>query len=83
VRARRNEAACEVTVSDNGPGLEPDEQMRIFRRFYKSDAARDARRSGFGLGLSICRKIVEVHGGLIKAEGRRGEGTTIRVHLPA
>ncbi len=71
-----------VEVQDTGIGIPPDEQERVFARFYRSDPARSAERGGMGVGLSIARKIVEAHGGRIELESTPGEGSTFRVILP-
>ncbi len=72
-----------ITVTDNGPGMEPDEAAHIFERFYRSDPSRSRSNGGAGLGLSIVSAIVANHGGTVSAEGRVGAGTTFTVHLPA
>lgn len=82
VRARAGDATCRVEVTNTGPAIPQEQLMRIFHRFHKADVARERREEGYGLGLSICQKIAEVHGGLIRAESNEEEGTTIRVHLP-
>jgi signal transduction histidine kinase len=73
---------CRVHVSNSGPAIDAENLSRMFQRFHEADDARSGEGSGYGLGLSICQKIVEVHGGLIRAESIEGEGTTIHVHLP-
>ena len=67
----------QVSVSDNGPGLAPDDLPHVFDRYYKSADSR-----GMGLGLSIAKYIVEAHGGRIRAENRVSGGTTISFTLP-
>ena len=57
-----------IRVDDDGPGIPPAERERVFDRFHRSDAARDRRSGGAGLGLAIAREIVELHGGRIWAE---------------
>jgi len=57
-----------VRVDDNGPGIPAAERERVFDRFHRSEAARDRRSGGAGLGLAIAREIVELHGGHIWAE---------------
>lgn len=74
-----------LVVGDTGMGLAPDEATRVFERFYKSDRARShgaGHRSG-GLGLSICKSLVEMLGGEIRLTSERGGGTTVTVTLPA
>ena len=69
-----------VEVADRGPGLPLDEISRVFEKFYRG---RDStRRSGAGLGLAICRGIIELHGGGITAENRAGGGAFFRFWLP-
>ena len=73
-----------LTVSDTGPGIAAIELERIFDRFYKADPARThaaASRSG-GLGLAICKSLVEASGGSITIASRPGEGTEVCVRLP-
>lgn len=68
-----------LTVRDEGVGVKPEERERIFDRFYRGAGVRSP---GIGLGLSICRGIVEAHGGTIAVEGRPGCGSTFVVILP-
>ena len=74
-----------VTVTDTGPGIEPEHLPHVFDRFFKADTSRThatAARGG-GLGLAICRSIVERHGGTIAVASRLGSGTTFTIRLPA
>lgn len=66
-------------VADRGPGIPFGEEARIFDKFYR---ARPAREGGVGLGLTICRGIVETHGGRIWAENRSGGGAVFRFSIP-
>lgn len=74
-----------VSVADTGPGIEPGHLPHVFDRFYKADTSRTHATSarGGGLGLAICRSIVERHGGSISVASRAGSGTTFTVRLPA
>jgi two-component system sensor histidine kinase KdpD len=67
-----------VEVADDGPGLPPGAEERVFEKFYRGGP----RPRGFGLGLPICRAIVEAHGGRIWAERRSPRGTALRFTLP-
>lgn len=69
-----------VTVSDQGRGLPPDQLERIFEKFYRVPG-QDAPERGSGLGLFICKRIVEAHGGRIWAESAPGRGSTFHVVL--
>jgi NtrC-family two-component system sensor histidine kinase KinB len=76
-----------LAVTDTGPGIPPEFRDRIFDRFFRVEFAREAAdgvRSGSGIGLYLCRQIVEAHGGSIHADsGAGGLGTTIALLLPA
>jgi len=84
VQVRREpDNAASITVADTGIGIDPAELPRIFDRFFRGSRASEARGSGSGLGLSIVRSIVEMHGGTVAVESRVGAGSTFRVMLPA
>ena len=72
-----------LQVSDDGPGVPPDEAARVFERFYRSSAARASGLQGAGLGLWICRMIAQAHGGAIAFESEVGVGSVATVRLPA
>jgi signal transduction histidine kinase len=73
--------AC-VAVKDNGTGIPEEHLKHIFKRFYRVDKYRSRSESGSGLGLSICQRIAEIHGGTIKVESQVGKGSTFTVFLP-
>jgi signal transduction histidine kinase len=70
-----------TAVSDQGPGIAPDEILHIFERFARSTLGR-RRAEGLGLGLYITRGLVEAHGGRIWVESKLGQGSTFRFSLP-
>ncbi|MBI2384591.1 MAG: DUF4118 domain-containing protein [Elusimicrobia bacterium] len=75
--ARERMDFLEVSVADRGPGLKPEELERVFEKFYRASAA-----PGAGLGLAICKAVVEAHGGTIRAENRPGGGAIFLLTLP-
>jgi signal transduction histidine kinase len=73
----------QVTVTDTGVGIAADALARILDPFAQSDAGREARHGGLGLGLTIAKEIVELHGGSLTAwSAGQGNGSTFCVHLP-
>ena len=84
VRARALEGErIEISVSDDGPGIPPEAQTRIFERFYRVDKARSREQGGTGLGLSIVKHVVQAHGGEVHMSSELGKGTTFSFTLPA
>ncbi len=80
VRAVRYEMFCRVDVADTGPGVPEAEQPKIFQRFYRSDAAREAE--GVGVGLYLARQIAEGQGGYLKVSSKPGHGAVFSLCLP-
>ncbi len=80
VRLYRKEEGIFLEVEDDGPGIPPAEQKKVFDRFYRGDAARSG--PGSGLGLSMVRQIALTHGGNVSLESRTGKGSLFRVFLP-
>ena len=72
-----------LTVADDGVGIEPEHQKRIFQRFYQVDGARARKSGGLGLGLAMCDQIIRQHGGRISVESTPGEGSRFFVTFPA
>jgi signal transduction histidine kinase len=81
--AREAPGAVVVEVRDRGIGVDPADLPHLFTPFFRTDRSRARGTGGVGLGLTLARRIAEAHGGTISAESRPGEGTTIRVVLPA
>lgn len=83
VSARADGDRVRVWVRDTGVGIPPEHLPRLFERFYRADPARARGDGGTGIGLAICRSVVEAHGGRIWAESRPGGGSTFTFELPA
>lgn len=79
--AKRNSEAISIWVADTGVGIDRDEQRVVFDKFYQADSAL-ARQSGAGLGLSLVKKFVELHGGRVELESVPEKGTTIVCSFP-
>jgi signal transduction histidine kinase len=78
--AQKDQVAFRIV--DTGIGISPEAQVHIFERFYKADQSRTRAAGGSGLGLSIVKKIVDLHHGTLKIESELGKGTTLTVYLP-
>lgn len=72
----------EIAVQDSGIGIDPQEQSKIFERFYRVDKARSRDQGGAGLGLAIAQWVVTQHRGTITVQSAQGQGTTFRILLP-
>ena len=71
-----------ISVQDFGIGIEKNEQIKIFEKFYRTDKSRNKNSGGTGLGMSILKKIVDIHGGIINIESKEDFGTTITISFP-
>ncbi|MDG2477819.1 MAG: ATP-binding protein [Phycisphaerales bacterium] len=77
------DAMIEISVADQGPGIEPQQRDRIFERFYRIDQGRSREVGGTGLGLAIVKHIAQAHGGGVGVMGRQGQGAVFCLRLPA
>ncbi len=82
VIARSIEDELELVVRDDGPGITPENQMRLFERFYRVDRGRSRDMGGTGLGLSIVKHIARVHGGTVQVQSTPGEGSAFTIRVP-
>jgi signal transduction histidine kinase/PAS domain-containing protein len=83
---RRTDGAVEIAVKDEGRGIDPAFLPHVFERFRQADSSTTRSRGGLGLGLAIVRKLVELHGGTVRAESegvRRGATFTVRLPIDA
>lgn len=83
IRLKSENSSVVVEVSDTGVGIPPEEQGRIFDRFYQIDGSPTRRYGGTGLGLALAKEIIQLHGGEIHVFSRVGEGSTFQIKLPA
>ena len=83
LKGEENQSAIEVSVSDTGIGIKPEDQARIFNTFEQADGSVKKKYQGTGLGLSLVKKLVELHGGQIRAESKgEGKGSTFYFIIP-
>ncbi|MPN07743.1 Sensor histidine kinase WalK [bioreactor metagenome] len=80
IRLQKNERTAVFVIRDDGYGISPESQRHIFDKFYQGDLSHAA--SGNGLGLSIARRVVTLHGGDIRCQSEEGAGTAFTVELP-
>lgn len=83
VRAFPRGHMIEIVVSDEGPGVPPGLEDRVFERFFQADSSSTREREGAGLGLYIARKLAESMGGTLKVDLQTGSGATFRLAIPA
>jgi heavy metal sensor kinase len=82
VRCSRRDCEAVMEVVDTGEGIAPEQQAKVFERFYRVDKSRSRAEGGAGLGLAIAKLAVERHGGRIQLESEVGMGSTFRIVLP-
>jgi two-component system phosphate regulon sensor histidine kinase PhoR len=82
LRVRSENGSCQIEVADEGLGIAPDEHERIFEKFYRLDPQQTQGVGGSGLGLYICRELVERMNGRLNVESEPGKGSRFTVELP-
>lgn len=82
LRAEGDAGEARITVSDNGKGIAPADQARVFDRFHRTVERQAGDENAVGLGLPLARQFVEAHGGSIALESTAGEGTKVTIRLP-
>jgi two-component system, OmpR family, phosphate regulon sensor histidine kinase PhoR len=83
VRARVSGPMVVISVEDNGPGIPPGDEKRIFEKFYRARDPLARTIDGTGLGLAMVKHIANGHGGRVSAESQPGKGSTFSITLPA
>ncbi|MEO5912903.1 MAG: HAMP domain-containing sensor histidine kinase [Luteolibacter sp.] len=82
ISTRIGNSSAVLTVSDNGPGIPDHHLPHLFERFYRVDASRNRATGGAGLGLAICKRIAEAHGGNLTVESHEGKGSSFTLTIP-
>ncbi len=73
---------CEISIKDNGPGIEPGEQEMVFERFYQGKASHNIQQAGTGIGLSLAREFIYLHKGMLTVDSLPGKGAAFIIKLP-
>lgn len=82
VTTRRDDGRVRILIEDRGPGVPPGELQKIFEPFHRVAESRDRDSGGTGLGLAITARIVQLHGGAVRARNRDGGGLSVEIELP-
>jgi signal transduction histidine kinase len=82
IRVSQNEEIARIEVRDSGPGISDEQRQHLFEPFYRGSLLQISQKSGLGLGLTICKEIVDRHGGYIWCESQENIGTSFIVELP-
>ena len=82
IRLKKSDAGTLIEIQDHGPGIQDEELDLIFEPFYRTDKSRNRKNGGYGLGLSLCKTIIEAHGGTIDVQSNTGKGAMFSLHLP-
>ncbi|MDX1411619.1 MAG: ATP-binding protein, partial [Nitrospirales bacterium] len=82
IKIERNKDSVEMLIQDFGPGIPTEEQSRIFEPFYRVDLSRARDTGGYGLGLSLAKKIMASHGGDLTLISEQGQGSIFIMKFP-
>jgi two-component system sensor histidine kinase KdpD len=82
ITARQQDAMMVVSIADGGPGIPPEERVQVFEKFYRLPQAQQTHHTGAGLGLAICKGLIEAHDGQIRIDENAGGGTVVTICLP-
>ena len=82
IRLKKSDAGTLIEIQDHGPGIQDGGLDLIFEPFYRTDKSRNRETGGYGLGLSLCKTIIEAHGGTIDVQSNTGKGAMFSLHLP-
>lgn len=82
IRVVRSNGFIDLSVADHGPGIPPEEQQKIFEKFYRGSNAKGAGIRGSGIGLSITKRVADMHGGEVRLESEPGKGSTFTLRIP-
>jgi len=82
VSLQRGEKFAEFVIKDNGIGIPGEHLPHVFERFYRVDKSRSRKTGGYGLGLAVCKTIIEAHNGTVSIESEVNRGTTLVVKIP-
>ena len=82
ISLQQDDGFAEFTIKDNGIGISENNLPHVFERFYRVDKSRSRKTGGYGLGLAVCKTIIEAHNGSISIDSRENRGTTLVVKIP-
>ncbi len=82
IHSTREKRSFQIKIVDHGIGIPEDLRQRVFEPFFRVDPSRSRQTGGFGLGLSMCKAIIDAHGGSIEINGNQNGGTVVTIRLP-
>ena len=82
LKASGGDAEAVITISDDGPGIEPENQSNVFKRFHRIGGGVGRGEAALGLGLPLTRQFIEAHGGTVELDSTPGKGTIVTLTIP-